>query len=146
MSKTFALAAAEATGLTEDALPFQMEGSDEQLYAYPPSEGQLVLLMGLIGDQEPQALAATVLDVFWQLLEPETATIVRRRLNDRSDSFGIANVMNIVQWLVEETAARPTQSSSASTPSRTTSGPRSTGTARKRASTRSTSPRTVSAT
>jgi len=147
MSKSFALAAAEATGAVEDALPFQMEGSDDQLYAYLPGEGQLLLLLGLAGPgQSPQELAQTVLDVFWGLMEPETAGILRRRLNDRNDSFGVADVMNIVQWLIEEASARPTQSSFASTPSRTTSGQRSTATARQRASTRSRSPRPASAT
>ena len=147
MSKSFALAVAEANGLVEDALPFQMEGDDTQLYAYLPGEGQLVLLMGVAGQgQPPQEVAGTVLEIFWSLMEPDTARVLRRRLTDRADSFGIGDIMNIVEWLVEEAAARPTQSSSASTPSRTTSGQRSTGTARPRASTRSRSPRTASAT
>jgi hypothetical protein len=146
MSKSFALAVAEANGAVEDALPFQMEGDDTQLYAYPPGEGQLVLLMGLTGNQNPVALASTVLDVFWELMTEDTARVLKRRLNDRSDPFGIQDVMHIIEWLIEEVTGRPTQSSSASTPSRTTSGRRSTATARQRASTRSTSPRAASAT
>jgi hypothetical protein len=147
MSKSFALAVAEANGQVEDALPFQMEGDDTQLYAYLPGEGQLVLLMGIVGGgQDAQSTATTVLEIFWSLMEPDTARVLRRRLADRTDSFGVGDVMNIVEWLVEEAAARPTQSSSASTPSRTTSGQRSTASARPRASTRSRSPRTASAT
>lgn len=147
MTKSFQLAAAEAAGLTEDALPFEMEGHDDQLYAYLPTEGQLVLLMGAMSEfsgAEEQGMA--VMDLFWSLMEPETATALRRRLRDRTDSFGLQDILNIIEWLVEESSARPTKSSSASTPSRSTSGQRSTAPARRQASTRSRSPRTASAT
>jgi hypothetical protein len=141
VAKNFNLAVSEANGSDESApLPFTMQGSDEQLYAYRPTEGQLVLLMGVMSEFEsPEQQAATVLDVFWSLLDEETSSILRRRLRDRNDSFALRDIMNIIEWVVEETAARPTQSSLDSRPSRATSGHLSTGGAPRKARTRSSS-------
>lgn len=147
MSKSFALAAEEANGTAEEALPFTMDGDDTQLYAYLPGEGQMVLLLGVASElSDPGASSAAVMDVFWELLSEDTRRHLRRRLLSRTDPFGLADIMNIIEWLVEESTARPTTPSSASTSSQETTGRRSTGTARQRASTRSTSPRTASAT
>jgi hypothetical protein len=138
MSKTFNLAVAEANETDEDRLPFKMQGSDDQLYAYKPTEGQLVLLLGVMSDFEsPEKAASTVLDVFWSLLEEESAGLLRKRLRDRHDTFALADIMNIIEWIVEESAARPTQSSLVSLPSRATSGHLSTGGAPRSRSTRS---------
>lgn len=139
MSKSFELAVRDAvTEEVDERLPFQMEGSDEQLYAYRPTEGQLILLVGVMSEFEsPEKQASTVLDVFWSLLEESTAGVLRRRLMDRRDAFGLADIMNIIEWIVEQTAARPTQSSLASLPSRATSGHLSTGGAPRKASSRS---------
>jgi hypothetical protein len=146
MSKSFALAAAEATGI-EDALPFEMEGDDTQLYAYRPTEGQIALLLGATaGGARPEQMAGAFMELFWSLMEEETARVLRARLADRTDRFGLTDLMNIVEWLVEEASGFPTQQPPASTRSRATSGQRSTATARQRASTRSSSPRVASAT
>jgi hypothetical protein len=147
MSKEFTLAVQEANGQVDETLPFTMQGDDTQLYAFVPTEGQMVLLVGAMNEySSADQQAAVVLDVFWSLLEDNTAKVIRGRLRDREDTFGLADVMNIIEWIVEESAARPTQSSLASTPSRATSGHLSTGGAPRRASTRSRSPRPVSAT
>lgn len=149
--KSFELAAAEAMGI-DDRLPFTMAGDETQLYAYPPSEGQMVLLLGLIDlDATSDTAAASqgaadVMGVFWELLEEETAVHLRHRLRSRTDAFGLQDIMNIIEWLVEEAGARPTTRSSDSTSSPGTTGSRSTATARQRASSRSTSRRTASAT
>jgi len=139
MSKTFELAVQAATDGEDERLPFKMQGSDEQLYAYKPSEGQIVLLMGLASDSTSAEAGATVLEVFWSLLDEDTTTVLRRRLIDRTDPFGLADIMNIIEWIVEETSARPTQSSLASLPSRATSGHLSTGGVPRKRSTRSAS-------
>lgn len=147
MSKSFSLAVQEATGTADDRLDFTMEGDDTQLYAYLPSEGQMVLLIGVASDLTDVGVAsAAVMDVFWELMETDTRRHLRRRLLVREDSFGLGDIMNIIEWLVGESTARPTTPPSASTPSRGTTGRRSTATARQRASTRSPSPRTASAT
>jgi hypothetical protein len=148
--KSFELAAAEAAGVDTDRLPFTMAGDDTQLYAYPPSEGQMVLLLGLIemdtSGQDATQGAADVMGVFWELLEEATAAHLRRRLRSRTDRFGLGDIMNIIEWLVEEASARPTTPPSGSTSSPGSTGTRSTAGARQRASTRSSSPRTGSAT
>lgn len=151
MTKSFTLAAAEANGQGDDRLPFQVEGDDTQLYAYLPTEGQMVLMLGVItdlaGDADMQTdAAAEVLAVFWELMDAETRTHLRRRLRSREDRFALRDVMNIIEWLTEEAGARPTTPSSGSTSSPGTTGNRSTARARQRASTRSPSPRTGSAT
>lgn len=146
MSKEFALAVQETNGDVDEKLPFTMQGDDTQLYAYLPTEGQLALVVGAMGDMAPEQQAAQVMSTFWSLLDEQSAVVLRRRLADRHDSFGIADVLNIIEWIVEEAAARPTQSSLASTPSRATSGHLSTGGVPRKASTRSRSPRPVSAT
>lgn len=138
MSKSFALAVSEANDDLDEKLPFKMEGDDTQLYAYRPTEGQLILLMGTMADDSDGAQsAATVLEVFWSLLDDDTAANLRRRLRDRRDTFGIADILNIIEWIVEETTARPTKSSLASVPSRATSGHLSTGGVPRKRSTRS---------
>jgi hypothetical protein len=143
--KSFELAAAEANGAAEEKLPFKMAGDDTQLYAYPPSEGQLVLLLGLAG-QDAGTLAAEVLGVFWEALDGDSAEHLRGRLRSRTDRFGLGDVMHIIEWLTEEATARPTTPPSDSTSSPGTTGTPSTEPPRQRASTRSPSPRTGSAT
>jgi hypothetical protein len=142
MSKTFALSVAAANGddPVDEAMPFMLEGTDEQLYAYQPTEGQLVLLLGAMNEYSSgEQQAATVLDVFWGLLSEDTAATLKRRLRDRHDTLGLQDIMNIIEWIVEETSARPTKLSLASQPSRATSGHLSTGGAPRKRSTRSTS-------
>lgn len=147
MSKSFALAAEEASGTADERLDFTIDGDDTQLYAYLPSEGQMVLLLGVASEStDPGAASAAVMDVFWELLEEDTRRHLRRRLLARTDTFGLGDIMNIIEWLVEESAARPTTPSSGSTPSPGSTGRPSTASARQRASSRSTSPRTASAT
>lgn len=147
MSKEFSLAVGRASEKTpDDAMPFRVEGSDAQLYAYPPTEGQLALIMGTLAGGSLVDRAASVLDIFWSLLDEDTEVELRRRLRDRNDPFTIQDVLNIMDWVIEEVTGRPTKSSSDSTPSPPTNGRRSTGSARPAASTRSRSPRTASAT
>lgn len=154
--KSFTLAATEAADSEspQDAerLPFQMEGDDAQLYAYRPQQGQLALLIDLqdISESTPTeevaAAAGDVMGVFWELMDTDTRKHLRRRLRSRTDAFDIPDIMNIIEWLVEEAAARPTTPPSGSTRSPGPTGQRSTGRARQRASTRSPSARTGSAT
>lgn len=151
MSKSFTLAAAEANGSLDDALPFTMEGDETQLYAYAPTEGQLVLLLGVVDlspddTSEGGTVANDVMSVFFECMEESTALHLRKRLRSRADRFGLQDIMNIIQWLVEEASARPTSPPSGSTSSPGTAGTRSTAPARRQASTRSTTRQRASAT
>jgi hypothetical protein len=149
--KSFELAAADAAGIDTDRMPFKMAGDDTQLYAYRPTEGQMVLLLGLVDIDETDmqkgvGAAADLMGVFWESLDEDTAGHLRRRMRSRTDRFGMGDVMNIIEWLVEEASARPTTPPSGSTSSPGSTGTRSTASARQKASTRSPSRRTASAT
>lgn len=141
MTKNFELAAAGADGADEDeaALPFTIADDDTQLWAYRPTQGQMVLLLGAAGSStaDDSERAGQVLDVFWELLDEDTARHLRGRLASRHDTFGMQDILNIMQWLAEEAAARPTKPSLASLPSRATNGRTSTGGVQRVRSTRS---------
>jgi hypothetical protein len=141
MAKSFRLAAERSVeGETLEPLDFTVEGTEETLYAFPPSEGQLVLLTAAAGARDATRQSAEFMDTFWSLLDEETTDILRSRMLDPGDTFGLTDVMHIIQWLSEEAAARPTESSGGSTLSPRSTGNRSTVRARARASTRSPSP------
>lgn len=147
MAKSFRLAAARSLdGEVVEKLDFTIDGTEETLYAYPPSEGQLVLLTAASGARQQQRQISEFMDVFWSLVDEDTENILRDRLSDPYDTFGVQDILNIIEWLSEEAAARPTQPSSGSTPSQRSDGTRSTAPARRRASTRSPSRQIGSAT
>ncbi|MET0711941.1 MAG: hypothetical protein ABWZ30_05505 [Jiangellaceae bacterium] len=140
MSKNFELAAAGAVGDEDEApLPFTIADDETQLWAFRPTQGQMVLLLGAAGSStsDDSERAGQILDVFWELLDEDTARHLRGRLASRHDSFGMQDILNIMQWLAEEAAARPTRPSLASLPSRATSGRTSTGGVQRVRSTRS---------
>lgn len=146
MSKSFAVAVKRADEEPVEALAFNVEGTDQELYIRPPKEGQIALVMSVMGGYaEGSDQVATVINVFMNMLDEDSAGVIKRRLLDTDDDFDLEDVMEILQWAVEEAAARPTQSSPASTPSRRSSGRRSTAPVPVRGLTRSPSPSTASA-
>jgi hypothetical protein len=147
MTKSFSVAARRANDQEAETMPFNVDGTDQELYIRTPKEGQIALVMSVMGGYaEGSDQVATVINVFMNMLTEESAGIIRRRLLDMDDEFDLENVMDILSWAVEEAAARPTKSSPASTSSRPTSGTGSTGPAPVRTLTRSRSPRSASAT
>ncbi len=149
MSKSFALAAKRAAGdqVEDTSLPFNIEGTEQELYIRPPKEGQIALVMSVMGGlADGTEQVATVINVFMNMLDADSAQIIKRRLLDIDDEFDLEDVMAILEWAVEEAAARPTRSPSGSTGSQRSPGKSSTDGAPVRALTRSRSPRTASAT
>jgi hypothetical protein len=131
----------------EELLPFKIQGDDTQLYAMTPTEADIALVAGAMSQYaEDGEKAVAILDLFWSLMDPPTARHLRRRLRDRSDRFQLADVMNVLEWIVEERTGRPTKPSSGSTASQPSTGARSTANSRRKASTRSRSPQIASAT
>lgn len=149
MVKMFEAAAKEAAS-AEPVQPEEFafaDRPDQTLRIYPPNESQQAMMMSVMaGMVDGSVQIATIINVFMSMLDTESAGVVRRRLLDRDDSLSFEQIVPIIEWLVEETADRPTQSSPASTPSPPPSGPRSTAPARQRASTRSSSRSAASAT
>lgn len=148
MVKEFALALErELEDEPDELLPFQMQDDDTQLFALMPTEADIALVAGAMSQfAEDGEKAVAVLDLFWSLMDDATARHLRRRLRNRKDRFGVMDVMNVLEWIVEERTGRPTKPSSASTASQPSTGARSTANSRPKASTRSRSRQTASAT
>jgi hypothetical protein len=129
----------------EDIITFKVD--DAEVRAYPPSPGQLAMMFTSMGDYstDPKKIAG-VIDFILGLLDEDSSQLLGARLMDRRDPFELDQLTAIMEWLVEEWSARPTQPSPASTPSRSSTGRRSTGSVHKMASTRSVSPSVASAT
>lgn len=148
MVKEFALALErELEDEPDELLPFTMQGDDTQLYALMPTEADVALAAGALSQYaEDGEKVVAILDLFWSLMDDETARYLRRRLRDRKDRFGVPDVMNVLEWIIEERTGRPTKPSSGSTASQPSTGARSTANSPRKASTRSRSRQTASAT
>lgn len=148
MVKEFAIALErEITDEPDELLPFQMADDDTQLNALLPTESDIALVAGAMSQYaEDGEKIVAILDLFWSLMDEPTARHLRRRLRDRRDPFGPGDILNVLEWIVEETTGRPTKPSSVSTPSRPSTGDRLTANSRPKASTRSRSRQTASAT
>jgi hypothetical protein len=131
-----------------DAFHYQIDG--KPLIIFPPSAAQITLLiaatMNADEDEPDQQAIATIIQAFMGMLEEKSARMVRRRLLDPNDPFELDTIVEIVQQLAEDVVGRPTESPSASSPSRPATGTSSTAISRPRASTRSRSVRAVSST
>ena len=128
--REFTTAVNEAAEVDEDndgALPFNLDGV--MCKAYKPKDGQLAVLMATTGRHSSQnEQVAGIINFFCAVLDDDSQSYVISRLLDRKDKFGIDNVQDIMEWMIEEWSARPTRSHSASTPSPPSTGPSSTPT------------------
>lgn len=140
--KEFEVAAAPKTDAPKgtlfripDLMPKPREGrpAPEQTYttitAYEPDEGQFAVLMATTGRGTSDSdRIAGFINFFVNILEPRSADYITGRLLTPSfvDPFGIEEVEQIMDWLSTEWTGNPTPESSASTPSPSTDGQRST--------------------
>jgi len=96
--------------------------------AYRPKDGQLAMLMASTGRHTTSSeQIAGVINFFVNVLDDDSQQYIVGRLLDRTDKFGIDEVQEIMEWLIEEWSARPTKSPSDSRTSRQTGGRKSTG-------------------
>lgn len=102
---------------------------DQTLTAYEPDPGQFAVLMATTGrgTSESERVAGFI-NFFVNILDERGANHLTGRLLNRNDDFGIEDVENIMEWLSEEWSGNPTQGSSASAPSPSSTGEKSTGT------------------
>lgn len=147
--RNFTTAVTEVAGRDEaDAFHYQIDG--KPLVIYPPDASQMTLLIAATMNADEDDLdpttVATIISAFIGMLDDKSARLVRRRLLDPADPFDLDTIVDIVSQLAEDVVARPTESSSASSPSRPATGKSSTASVRPRASTRSRSVRAVSST
>jgi hypothetical protein len=125
-----------APTMFDNAEPIQFTIDGEEFTAYPPSPGQLAMLVAAQADsRDVSESMAAIIDFLDGILDEDAQAMYRRRLMDRNDPFDFDTVNDIVEGLVEEWSARPTKSPSVSSSSRRTAGSRSTAKPRSRATT-----------
>lgn len=143
--KEFVTAARVAEEQDDEYISFKVD--DIEVHAYEPSPGQLAMMYSSLSDHaRDEKRIAGVVDFFFGLLDSDQARILGARLLDRNDSFELEQITEIMGWLVEEWAARPTRPSSASSASPTSTGRKSTARSQKMALTPGSTASTVSAT
>lgn len=116
-----------STETFEGAEPVTFTLDDFEYVAFPPTPAQFAVFMSTQAESRDAAdRVAGVIDFFDGLLEEDARRTFRKRLLDRDDPFDFEMVQEIMEWLVEEWSARPTQPSSDLPVSRTSTGRRST--------------------
>lgn len=154
MPKSFQVALNRAANTAQEQpeapkpLPFTFaDDPDTELQIYLPDESQVAILLSVTdGMTTGSTQVSTFINLFMDLLDEEYQPYVRRRLLSRADKLGVMDLLPVIQWLVEEGVGRPTEPSPDSPPSPASTGPRSTGRARRKVSTPSSSPSTDSST
>lgn len=119
----------------------QFKHDDTVVTCYRPSESQVGLLVavqsgGVATDDE---YVATIIDFFQAQFDEDSARYFKRRLLDGKDDFELEDMNDILTWMLEEWAQRPTKPSSDSTLSPQSSGDGSTETSNSEASSSSSS-------
>ena len=116
--------AAEAEG-GDNGMTFKVDGVECK--AYRPKDGQLAVLMATTGRHSSnEEQVAGLINFFVAVLDDESHSYIVSRLLDRRDSFGLEQVQDIMEWMVEEWSGRPTRSPSVSTSSPPSGGQKST--------------------
>lgn len=106
--------------------PFEVDG--RQMVAYKPDEGQFAMLMANVGRGSSDSdRVAGLINFVINIIDDKGADYLVGRLYNRKDVFGIEQIEEIMEWLVEEWTGNPTQGQSASTPSPSSTGRSSTG-------------------
>ncbi len=120
-----------APSIIEGAEPVEFVVDGETFTAYPPSAGQMALLISAQAERRDMTESiAAIIDFLDGLLDRHGQDRFRERLLDRDDPFDFDDVNTIVESLIEEWSGRPTTAPSASSSSRKNGGQRSMGRAR----------------
>jgi hypothetical protein len=116
--KQFVTAAQEADTPEGEETPLEFDVDGVLCKAYRPGDGQLAVFMASTAKHasEHEAVAG-IINFFASVLDDDSNNYIVNRLLDRKDSFGLAQVQSILQWMVGEWTARPTQQPSGSTAS-----------------------------
>lgn len=138
-----ALRAVEEDPEEEDFITFTFpdpnydEGVSPEFKAYRPSPSQFAIAMSATGPRRDLGVKlAGIIDFMVEVLDDDGQAYVTNRLltSDRKDPFGLEELTDLMNWMVEEWTARPTEPPSVSSRSASRGGQRS-----KRSTTRKTS-------
>lgn len=130
----------------DDYLKFKVD--DVEVVSVRPTEGQLVMLMAAEASEirsNDSRMAATI-DFALSVFDEDSRRYLGHRLLASEDPFGLDNLLEILQWVIEEWSNHPTKPSSDSTSSSENGGTSSTAAALPSESTSSPSPQLVPAT
>lgn len=130
MAKEFYTAAKAAVAEAkeeEEFLPFKL-APDHEGKAYRPVDGQIAMLMATstgmhLTDGE---IIGGFINFLVEVIDDRSASLLISKLYDRKDPFGIPQLREMAEWIMEEWSGRPTQSSSGSTQSPPNDGQTST--------------------
>lgn len=119
--RQFNTAVKEAQADPEVGLTFKID--DRELVAFQPDPAQMAVLVSGFGRHSSEAdKIATFIDFFTAVLDTESSAYIVNRLLDRKDSFGLVELADVGEWMLEEWGGFPTQPSSGSPQSRSTDG------------------------
>lgn len=124
--REFSTAAAETVEEEEHPIEFGIDGT--LCRAYRPKDGQVAVLMATGGKHaNDNEQIAGIINFFVGVLDDDSHHYIVSRLLDRKDNFGLREVQNILEYLMESwSGGRPTHSSAGSTTSRSSTGHSST--------------------
>jgi hypothetical protein len=109
----------------EADLHFKIDGYE--LRAYKPTEGQFALLVMAMGRHTTEMdQFAGIIDFFIQVLDENSQRYVIDRMMSRTDIIPMGQIVEIMEWMIEEWGGRPFQKPSASTSSPGKGGRKST--------------------
>lgn len=149
--KDFVVAAQRASeDEDDDFIEFSLsmpDGKKELFYSLYPTPEQLALYSAAFGEDSKDINIMNATVTFCRdVMEKPSYDRLMEKLHDRDDPTNINTLQQVLEYLFEESAARPTKPSSDSAPSPVRAGARSTAASPARASTRSRSTRSASAT
>lgn len=105
-----------------------------------PGSGQVIYMTAALASTEGDITqVGEVVQFLYHLVTDEDAAYIKGKLLDRKSGFDGDTVIELIEYITEEWSSRPTRNASGSSQSRSRTGASSTGGARRRASTPSTS-------
>jgi hypothetical protein len=109
--------------------PVAVDVDGREVTFVPPTTGQWAVTMaGGTDSSSPSDQVATQINFFFSMLDPKDVAYFKHRLFDREDPFDVDNIADIITYLLEEWAARPTKQPSDYLPSQRSGGKKSTAT------------------
>jgi hypothetical protein len=109
----------------EADLHFKVDG--KELRAFKPTEGQFALLVMAMGRHASEMdQFAGIIDFFIQVLDEPSQRYVIDRMMSRNDIIPMSEIVDIMEWMIEEWGGRPFQKQSGSTSSPGKGGRKST--------------------